>query len=280
MKLFMPIFFSSLKHEELTILYKKNLISIDGFSLFQSLRACRSSAARSENVSPPPLSYKKWNFTDQAVITDYVACGLYSPSAFSQMSLASLIGGFNESIQPTPPSAHKYICTGSVPYAAFYYAMEGSSPPLLSDVVHAVGSKLKSAFYSQISAASGWLGFSSKQDSSKERKKPKIEPAVSLAARFGLPDKRRIGESIVLSPDGRLAATTDCFGRVMIIDANQGYALRIWKGYRDAQIAWICVKQDVSSNEDKTLKRTLFLTILAPRRGILEVNFFWIKKFI
>ena len=34
------------KHEELTILYKKALVTIDGFSLFQSLRACRNQVAR------------------------------------------------------------------------------------------------------------------------------------------------------------------------------------------------------------------------------------------
>ncbi len=35
-----------LQHEELTILYKKALVTIDGFSFFQSLRACRNQVAR------------------------------------------------------------------------------------------------------------------------------------------------------------------------------------------------------------------------------------------
>jgi len=34
------------QHEELAILYKRALVTIDGFSLFQSLRACRNQVAR------------------------------------------------------------------------------------------------------------------------------------------------------------------------------------------------------------------------------------------
>ena len=37
------------QHEELTILYKKALVTIDGFSFFQSLRACRNQVARGKN---------------------------------------------------------------------------------------------------------------------------------------------------------------------------------------------------------------------------------------
>jgi hypothetical protein len=48
--------------------------------------------------------------------------------------------------------------------------------------------------------------------------------------RFGLYDKRRAGESIVQSPDGCLAATTDSFGRVVLIDILHGVAVRMWKG--------------------------------------------------
>ena len=103
---------------------------------------------------------------------------------------------------------------------------------MLSDVAHAVASKLKSALFSQITAASGWLGFGGKanQDNHKESKKPKIEPATALATRFGLPDKRRHGETICLSPDNRMAAMTDSFGRVLLVDIMRGTALRMWKG--------------------------------------------------
>lgn len=48
--------------------------------------------------------------------------------------------------------------------------------------------------------------------------------------RFGLPDTHRHGSSITLAPDGRLAVTTDDFGRVMLLDAKKAVVVRIWKG--------------------------------------------------
>jgi len=51
-----------------------------------------------------------------------------------------------------------------------------------------------------------------------------------VCVRFGLYDQRRIGESIVPSPDGRLVATTDSFGRIVLIDTRHGIAVRMWKG--------------------------------------------------
>ena len=52
----------------------------------------------------------------------------------------------------------------------------------------------------------------------------------SFIARFGLPDSPRHGNSITLSPNGRLAVTTDEFGRVMLLDAKKAVVVRLWKG--------------------------------------------------
>lgn len=48
--------------------------------------------------------------------------------------------------------------------------------------------------------------------------------------RFGIPDQRREGLSVSLSPNNNYAVTTDSFGRVILIDVNRGIALRMWKG--------------------------------------------------
>lgn len=53
---------------------------------------------------------------------------------------------------------------------------------------------------------------------------------LCICVRFGLYDQRRVGESIVPSPDGRLVATTDSFGRIILIDTRNGVAVRMWKG--------------------------------------------------
>lgn len=262
------------QHEELLILFKRALVTIDGFSLFQSLRACRNqvaraAASRSEStLQPPPLAYKKWAIQEQEKVLDLCSCGVNTPNPFDHMRTAAMLGGPSANIRPTPPAAGLFITSGVGPYVGFFYAVEGSSQPILSDVAYAVAHKLKSAI---MSAASGWLGFGSKHKE-EEKQRPKIEPATPIPMRFGLPDKRRLGDSIYLSPNNSYVATTDSFGRVILVDVERGTAVRMWKGYRDAQLGWVQVKEYVHhGGEDGSKERIAqFLIIYAPRRGILE----------
>ncbi|XP_072265981.1 rab3 GTPase-activating protein non-catalytic subunit isoform X1 [Pyxicephalus adspersus] len=274
------------QHEEMTILYPSALVTIDGFSLFQSLRACRNQVARAaasgnENAQPPPLAYKKWGLQDVDSIVDHASVGVMALSPFDQMKTASVLGGFNASIKSSPPTMSQYITVGSNPFTGFFFALEGSTQPLLSHVALAVASKLTSALFS---AASGWLGWKSKHEEEPQQKqKPKVEPATPLAVRFGLPDSRRHGESISLSPCNTLAAVTDDYGRVILLDVGRGVAIRMWKGYRDAQIGWMQIVEDLHERESERshyspfgsvqgpCRVAQFLVIYAPRRGILEV---------
>ncbi|XP_040286392.1 rab3 GTPase-activating protein non-catalytic subunit [Bufo bufo] len=274
------------QHEEMSILYPSALVTIDGFSLFQSLRACRNQVARAaasgnENVQPPPLAYKKWGLQDIDTIVDHVSVGVMALSPFDQMKTASVLGGFNAAIKSSPPTMSQCITVGSNPFTGFFFALEGSTQPLLSHVALAVASKLTSALFS---AASGWLGWKSRHEEEPQQKqKPKVEPATPLAVRFGLPDSRRRGESISLSPCNTLAAVTDDFGRVILLDVGRGIAIRMWKGYRDAQVGWMQIVEDLHEREAERghfspfgntqgpCRVAQFLVIYAPRRGILEV---------
>ena len=118
------------QHEELVILYKKALVTIDGFSLFQSLRACRNQVARATasgnepSLEPPPLAYKKWALQGQDKIHDAGMCGLDAPNPFDQMKTASILGGHAATIRPTPPSAAVYMTAGIDHYVGFFYAVE------------------------------------------------------------------------------------------------------------------------------------------------------------
>ncbi|RXN29768.1 rab3 GTPase-activating non-catalytic subunit-like isoform X1 [Labeo rohita] len=267
------------QHEELSILYPAALVTIDGFSLFQSLRACRNQVARaaaagSDVIQPPPLAYKKWGLQDMDTITDHSSIGITTLSVFDQMKNASVLGGFHASVKGSPPAMSQYITVGGGPYTGFYYAIEGSSQPLLSHVALAVASKLTSALFS---AASGWLGWKSKnEEESVQKQKPKVEPATALPVRFGLPDSRRHGETICLSPCNTMAGVTDDFGRVTLLDVARGIAIRMWKGYRDAQLGWVQVSEargerDLATSPSMPRRHAQFLVIYAPRRGILEV---------
>ncbi|XP_019732194.1 rab3 GTPase-activating protein non-catalytic subunit isoform X2 [Hippocampus comes] len=268
------------QHEELSILYPAALVTIDGFSLFQSLRACRNQVARaaavgSDVIQPPPLAYKKWALQDMDAIVDHCSVGVMTLNVFDQMKNASILGGFNASVKGSPPAMSQYVTVGGGPYTGFYYAVEGSTQPLLSHVALAVASKLTSALFS---AASGWLGWNKhkNEDETVQKHKPKVEPATPLGIRFGLPDSRRHGESICLSPCNTLAGVTDDFGRVTLLDLNRGIAIRMWKGYRDAQLGWLHVPEEQVSRESSLStsvprRHALFLVIYAPRRGILEI---------
>ncbi|XP_045917992.1 rab3 GTPase-activating protein non-catalytic subunit [Micropterus dolomieu] len=268
------------QHEELSILYPAALVTIDGFSLFQSLRACRNQVARaaaagSDVIQPPPLAYKKWGLQDMDTIVDHSSVGIMTLCVFDQMKNASILGGFNASVKGSPPAMSQYVTVGGGPYTGFYYAVEGSSQPLLSHVALAVASKLTSALFS---AASGWLGWNKNKNEEEavQKHKPKVEPATPLGIRFGLPDSRRHGETICLSPCNTLAGVTDDFGRVTLLDLARGISIRMWKGYRDAQLGWLQVPEERGDREfspsvSLPRRHALFLVIYAPRRGILEV---------
>uniref|UniRef100_A0A8C3WPR2 RAB3 GTPase activating non-catalytic protein subunit 2 n=1 Tax=Catagonus wagneri TaxID=51154 RepID=A0A8C3WPR2_9CETA len=273
------------QNEELSILYPAAIVTIDGFSLFQSLRACRNQVAKAaasgnENIQPPPLAYKKWGLQDIDTIIDHASIGIMTLSPFDQMKTASNIGGYNAAIKNSLPAMSQYITVGSNPFTGFFYALEGSTQPLLSHVALAVASKLTSALFN---AASGWLGWKSKhEEEAVPKQKPKVEPATPLAVRFGLPDSRRHGESICLSPCNTLAAVTDDFGRVILLDVARGIAIRMWKGYRDAQTGWVQTVEDLHDRAPEKADASpfgstqgpsrvaQFLVIYAPRRGILE----------
>ncbi|KAF3844617.1 hypothetical protein F7725_007780 [Dissostichus mawsoni] len=265
------------QHEELSILYPASMVTIDGFSLFQSLRACknqvaRAAAAGSDVIQPPPLAYKKWGLQDMDAIVDHCSVDeeRFYPRGVSCFS------------QGKPPAMSQYVTVGGGPYTGFYYAVEGSSQPLLSHValaIHHLICLLLTFFVCfSLFPHSGWLGWNKhkNEEEAVQKQKPKVEPATPLTIRFGLPDSRRHGESICLSPCNTLAGVTDDFGRVTLLDLARGVAIRMWKGYRDAQLGWLQVPEErvdreLSPSASHPRRHALFLVIYAPRRGILEV---------
>lgn len=49
---------------------------------------------------------------------------------------------------------------------------------------------------------------------------------IYLPFRFELPDEGRFGTSVTMSPLGDLAAVTDTFGRISVVDLNYGIVVR------------------------------------------------------
>ena len=112
-----------------------------------------------------------------------------------------------------------------------------------------------------------------------------------MACRFGLSDVLREGDCIIVSPNKLLSVVCDAMGRVILVDNKQGIAIRMWKGYRDAQCGWIESVEEVhrvskkghsskssssksssSSSTPRHQKRTaLFLAIYAPKKGVIDI---------
>ena len=72
-------------------------------------------------------------------------------------------------------------------------------------------------------------------------------------------------------------AIADNLSRVIILDALQGSVVRVFKGYRNAKLAWYVasstedVKRKGASKKSRTVKQALFLVIHATKRSLLEV---------
>nr|XP_012216087.1 PREDICTED: rab3 GTPase-activating protein non-catalytic subunit isoform X1 [Linepithema humile] len=267
--------------EEIHILYNSGVCILQGFPLFSTLRACRNHLARVQancNDLPPVtnLSYKKWAFKNQDIAHDSEVIGTTSINSFDHLMTASICGGYNATYRSSAPQHNLVLATGKRPFVGFHYALEGGNAPVLSDVAIAMASKLANA----IGTAVPWFRGGSKSAASEASKGNVHESIETMTCRFGLSDIMREGDSIVCSPNKMLSVISDAMGRVILINNRKGIAVRMWKGYRDAQCGWIEVTEEkdrgihknINKSGRKTLLRTaLFLVIYAPKKGVIDI---------
>jgi hypothetical protein len=85
-------------------------------------------------------------------------------------------------------------------------------------------------------------------------------------------DASRRVVSLVLDPSRRLALIADTWGRVALIDAAECAVLRLWKGYRDAQLGWLEMRPG-GAGRPGGARTALAAVIYAPRRngGVVDV---------
>lgn len=272
--------------EEIHVLYNTTVCIMQGFPLFSTLRACRNHLARVQancNAKSPAanLSYKKWGFKNQGIANDCEIIGTTSVDTFDHLMSASICGGYNAAYRSSAPQHSLVMATGKRPFIGFHYALEGGAAPVLSDVAIAMASKLASA----IGTAVPWFRGSKKAPTSPEKSRGSInEPAEPMTCRFGLSDIMREGDSITVSPNRALSVVSDAMGRVTLVDNRRGVAIRMWKGYRDAQCGWIEVMEERHRGSHKShgssssssgsmygLRIALFLAIYAPKKGIIDI---------
>ncbi|EGI58384.1 Rab3 GTPase-activating protein non-catalytic subunit [Acromyrmex echinatior] len=267
--------------EEVYILCNSGVCILQGFPLFSTLRACRNHLAKVQancNDLPPVtnLSYKKWAFKNQDITNDLEVIGTTSINSFDHLMTASICGGYNATYRSSAPQHNLVLATGKRPFVGFHYALEGGNTPVLSDVAIAMASKLANA----IGTAVPWFRGNSKNATSEVSKSISHESVETMTCRFGLSDIMREGDCIVCSPNKMFSIISDAMGRVILINNKKGIALRMWKGYRNAQCGWIevteerdrAIRRNVDKSGRKALLRTaLFLVIYAPKKGVIDI---------
>ncbi|KAH0534432.1 rab3 GTPase-activating protein non-catalytic subunit isoform X1 [Cotesia glomerata] len=262
--------------EEIHIIYESVVCILPGFPFFSTLRACRNHLARvqanysSDKAPSSGLTFKKLGLRDQDVANDCEVIGTTSVNTFDHLMTASICGGFNASYRSSAPQHNLVMATGKRPYVGFHFALEGGTAPVLSDVAIAMASSLANAI-GKIGTAVPWF-----RASKSSIDKPKVpgtvqEPAEPMTCRFGLSDIMREGHSLIVSPNKTLSVISDAMGRVILINNRRGIALRMWKGYRDAQCGWIEVTEDKRSKGTSKKRSALFLVIYAPKKGIIDI---------
>jgi hypothetical protein len=207
----------------------------------------------------PDLAYRKWRLTGCASILDVAVLGVHCREVLQLRSTAA----------PTTAAAGGAVLTTDI-------VTVGANP-----AVALFDATVESSFSSAFSRRSGRRrkadvggGRLRAQlvvvDARRARcdrcaataaKKEHIEPANSVAMRCGLFDEPRRVHRIALSVTGHLAATCDSLGRVALLDVQHLAMVKLWKGYRDAQLQWL-----LSPNADAQ-----FLLLHAPRRSQIEV---------
>jgi hypothetical protein len=108
-----------------------------------------------------------------------------------------------------------------------------------------------------------------------------IQTPITLHMSTAFHDIPRTITYCTIDPDGRLAATADTLGRILLIDVTTKQIIRMWKGFRDATCYWIQQPVDHSynhpdqneniSHNQSQPKIQLYLVIHSRQRRIVEV---------
>ncbi|CAH0702462.1 unnamed protein product [Spodoptera exigua] len=260
--------------DDIHILFSTCECIVTGSSLYQTLRHAKAQLARVRagiqgdySVDSRSINIRKWTFSEQEVINDASVVGLDLKNTYDHLLAASTYGGYDVWYRSVPPVNTLILGAGVKPYVGFHYALEGGTAPPLQDVARAVANKIKSAL-------PGWLGGGSTENTTIVN-----EPLIrseALSMRNGLFDGQRNGNSVAVSPDRRLAAIVDSLGRVAVLDVTRGHLIRLFKGCRDAQCAFVQIFEMEDKKPHlsivKELKRAIFLIIYNPKKGLIDIR--------
>ncbi|XP_037958048.1 rab3 GTPase-activating protein regulatory subunit [Teleopsis dalmanni] len=268
--------YSAPKHSEadstVYIAYEQCICIIKGSELYSLLNTMRNNTNYSlgRNSKPSPetptyiLQYQKFKYMHDrgTIVNDAVIVCPQRQNTFDFFVEQCLATGYYTRLCETPVQNSLVIGVGAEPYLGFYYAEEGYKTISLGEVAKdVIGSAYKNILGNIFGRA----------PAKPVEEIPSPSKESQMRVRSKLFDGKRDGFSIVIAPNGKLAAVTDNLDRVMLVDTQKSVILRVWKGYRDAQCAFMPVKEKTLKGIQSRKRKALFLIIYAPRLGCLEI---------
>lgn len=159
------------------------------------------------------------------MVCDVVCCGVDS-----QAEGADFFGA----------TYYKLLVGGSTPSLSLYAACDERSSSSATEMV----TKLASA---ALDLAKSFLwsrgaGTQASAADKEEKESPKIEAPKIADAVEALDDPQREIRTLSLDSSGRVCAASDRLGRVLLLDVEDMTVLRLFKGYRESEVAWVDVE--------------------------------------
>ncbi|KAL5279820.1 RAB3GAP2 family protein [Megaselia abdita] len=213
---------------------------------------------------------RKWDYeyvssSGSPSVNDSCLVGPQETGLYDYIVEQCLNRGSSAKPRSSPPQNTLILSAGAKPYVGFNYAKEGYIPADLSEVAKEVASKVSNSLAS-------WF-FKPKETKKEpvEVKEAAIPTGEKMSCRFGLCDIDREAVNVWICPFSKIAAVADNLQRVILVDCHRGVAFKMFKGYRDAQCAFIKVKEKKLDGKRNGRATALFLVAYAPKRSCLEI---------
>ncbi|RCN45527.1 hypothetical protein ANCCAN_08456 [Ancylostoma caninum] len=244
--------------QQLTVVACNDFFAVDPIALHSTLLKAKATIAKGEKTAEQlsktlELDVDRLKPEKGAKDLRHVLfTGVHKQSVFEQYSTASIVS-YNEAISSAaPPLYSMYLYTSDRVFSTFAWTTDADRKKIWSEAI-----KYGKSFVPHFGFRD-MLGISSAP-----RKKIPIAQESHIVTTRGVLGDSRLAIEVALEAQRGLVAIVDHVARVVLIDVLNRQIIRIWKGYRDATVAWVT---SVNNNQS-----ALFLAIFAPRRALLEV---------
>jgi len=257
---------------ELLLIYDRQVVTVSGTDLFETLTANRSELAMAaaqglQFNQMAALPGTKLHIPEQ-IVADAESIVVQN-TAYSQFVQITMRGGFIEERHKMVHTTPYFLTVGQEPYLQFNQpaSLSNSTVALAQNMV----STVKSGFFRVASGAVAGFWGGGPAETSPE---VKVDPSVKLAVCHSIKDENKCGLEVSVAPNKVYSVVKDAQNRVTLIDNYSGTALQVWRGYHHVQMAWSTTSWTKNSSErdpPSNVQVSILLLLYLPRRGLIEV---------